>query len=317
METFFKRKTRPRQSSGSALGQDLGERSVPYSQLAPARNIPVAVSTVSHGMRSNLGPVISAPITNPTLTPNGTELNKFAQSRTRTERERVYLDATGASPYAPGSPSASVSTADSSTIYSDSEAISTKRPVRAYRQSGSGSSLTDFGVPSPTSPNGRHRPLLADPNATIRPTSTMTTSTSRSEKRVSQYTGLASPEFSNRHLSTISQHLSRLVSSEEFVFNRPESDEEIRRMFEDVIRSRGSHDKIPNLGVDQMWGMVYNDAHMTWKEMRNQEEQAKKTTPGQPVQGTPEWYIRKFLDRTMTPKQATGLEVTLRTGQLQ
>ncbi len=286
METFFKRRTRPRQSSASTLGQDLGERSVPYNQLAPPKTMPVTVSTASHGIRTNPGAVISAPITNPTLTTNGTEINKFNQVRQRSERERVYLDA-GMNAYAPGSPSTSVSTADSSTIFGDSEVPSNKHTTRAYRQSGSGSSLTDFGVPSPTSPNGRHRTLIADHNATIRPSSTLTTSTSRSDKRASQYSSLTSPEFSSRHLSTLSQHLSRLAPTEEFVFPRPDSEAEIRIMFEDVIRKRDIP-TLPNLGVDQMWSVVYNDAHMAWKDMKQNEQQARNTHPGQPVQGTPE-----------------------------
>ena len=82
METFFKRRTRPRQSSASGT-QDLG--SVPYNQLAPPKTMPVTVSTASHGIRNNPAAVISAPITNPTLTANGTEINKFAQGRTRSE----------------------------------------------------------------------------------------------------------------------------------------------------------------------------------------------------------------------------------------
>ena len=313
METFFKRRTRPRQSSAS-LAQDLGERSVPYNQLAPPKTMPVTVSTASHGIR-NPGAVISAPITNPTLTSNGTEINKFNQGRQRTERERAYLDA-GITLFPPGSPSTSVSTADSSTLYGDSEIPSNKHTTRAFRQSGSGSSLTDFGVPSPTSPTSRHRTLMPDHNATIRPTSTMTTSTSRSDKLTSLYSGLTSPEYSSKHLSTLSQHLSRLNPSEEFFFPRPNDDNEIQAMFDEVIRKRDIP-KMPVMSAEQMWSVVYNDAHMAWKDLRTQEQQARTGHPGQPTQGTPQWYIKKFLDKTITPKQATGLEVTLRTGQMQ
>ena len=123
MDTFFgKKKNRPRQSSAST--NELSERSVPYHKLGPPSRSPVTVNTVSQGLRSNPGAVISAPMTNPTLTADGTELNKFAMAKQRADRERVYRDA---SPFGrPGSPSTSISTADSSTLYNDSESSASK-----------------------------------------------------------------------------------------------------------------------------------------------------------------------------------------------
>src|SRR6266508_6141311 len=94
MDTFFGlRKNRPRQSSVSA--QDLNERSVPYDKTVPARS-PIEVATVNQGIRG-----ISAPNTNPSLTVSGTEMNMF--------RVRRMDD----------SPTTSLSTPDSSTIYDE------------------------------------------------------------------------------------------------------------------------------------------------------------------------------------------------------
>jgi cytokinesis protein len=66
--------------------------------------------------------------------------------------------------------------------------------------------------------------------------------------------------------------------------------------------------------------MVYNDEHLRWKEERAREEQSRRQKEmGQPAQimtESPEWYIQKFLDKTITPKQAGGLHVSLRSKEM-
>ena len=77
-------------------------------------------------------------------------------------------------------------------------------------------------------------------------------------------------------------------------------------------------DDIPHLSIDQKWHIVYNDEQMRWADERRREEQSRKQNEsGQAAafsEGTPEWYIRRFMDRTITPKQAASLLVSLRTG---
>ena len=196
MDSFFgKKKSRPRGSSISGGG--LEERSVPYNKLAPPPRSPVTVNTVSQGLRSNPTAVISAPITNPGLTATGTEMNKFTQSRTRSERERAYREGAGINPYGnrPGSPSMSVYTADSSTIYNGSDAASTKASARKVRQSGSNASMSDFVLGSPTSPGMRHRTLQPD-TTPVRPSST------HSSNRLSMLApSIISSDSHSRHLS--------------------------------------------------------------------------------------------------------------------
>lgn len=66
--------------------------------------------------------------------------------------------------------------------------------------------------------------------------------------------------------------------------------------------------------------MVYNDEHIRWKEEKTREDQTKRQNEtGQPasiVESTPEWYIKKFLDKTITSKQAGSLLVSLRSKEL-
>ena len=59
---------------------------------------------------------------------------------------------------------------------------------------------------------------------------------------------------------------------------------------------------------------------MRWGEERRREEQARRQNDtGQAAafsEGTPEWYIKKFMDRTITPKQASSLQVSLRSKEM-
>ncbi|KAJ3555998.1 hypothetical protein NM688_g2271 [Phlebia brevispora] len=315
MDTFFgKKKNRPRQSSVST-NNELSERSVPYHKLGPPVRSPVAVTTVSQGIRGNPTTVISAPMTNPTLTASGTEMNKYAITKQRTDREHSYREA---SPFGrPGSPSTSISTADSSTLYTESETSAAKAYARRIRQSESGSSMTDFGMPSPTSPSGKHRTLNPDsaPPSSRPPSGFTSPSTPRfDDKRSSRYTSL-SYETHHPHLSSISQHLYRHGNSEEFYFPRPENEEDIEALFDNICRTR-ELGEIPNLSIDKKWEMVYNDEQLRWKEEKQREEQAKRQMeaghPAAIIEGTPEWYIKKFLDKTVTAKQASSLLVNLR-----
>ena len=315
MDSFFgKKKSRPRQSS-VATNQGLDERSVPYHKLGPPQRSPVTVNTMSQGLRGNPSTVISAPMTNPTLTASGTELNKYAIAKNRAERDRSYRDI---SPLRrPGSPSTSVSTADSSTLYNDPESPAPKTNARRFRQSESSSSVTDFGIPSPTSPSSRPRTLMVDNSApSSRPGSVAPTIASQrtDDKRSSRYAASLSSYESHGHLSSISAHLHRHGGSE-FSFPRPDDDEEIEALFENIKRTRGLHE-LPNLTIDQKWNMVYSDEQLRWKEEKQREEQGRRQLEsGQPafsIDGMPEWYIKKFMDRTITPKLAAGLLVSLR-----
>lgn len=320
MDSLWGRKSKtqkPRQPSLSGL-DSLHERSVPYDKLGPAPRSPIPVGTVSQGLRN---PIISAPITNPTLTANGTELNKYSMYNSKADRDRAYAIANEANGR-PGSPTASVSTTDSATLYNDSSANTANRPKtpssRQMRRSEASSSsgrqspsLADFGqMPYPPSPS----PFNVA-QATVRPMSTP-----RSD-RGSRYAPSTTSEGPS-HLSHLSQHFyhhSRHGNADDFNFPRPDNDEDIEALFENVRRTRDLGE-MPSLSIEQKWHMVYNDEHIRWKEEKTREDQTRKQNEtGQPasiVENTPEWYIKKFLDRTITAKQAGSLLVSLRSKEL-
>lgn len=152
--------------------------------------------------------------------------------------------------------------------------------------------------------------MASDSSSTIRPSSSATTITSRASNYTSS---LTSPDSQHRHLS-LTSHLIR-HGQEEFDFLRPENDEDIEVLFEAIRRERDLGE-LPNLTIDQKWHMVRSNEQIRRKEERNKEEQARKQAesgqPAQLIQETPEWYIKKFMDKTITAKQAGALQVSLR-----
>lgn len=307
---FGRKKARPRQSSVSV--QDLNERSVPYDKLSTPSRSPITVGTINQGLKG-----ISAPNINPALTTSETELYKFTM---QAQRNKLQKDDPYVQHLRQDSPIESISTGDSLTLYSDANEVTSRVPsphsqsTQVHRSEASTSSsrsenMVDFGQ-YPVS-------QLYNSFATVRPTSAVS---SRSDiNRNSKYTpSLASPE-GGPHQSHVSQFYHRHHHSENFQFPRPETDEEIDLLFENVKRTRDVA-ALPNLSVDQKWSMVYNDMQIRWKEEKHREEQSRKQNEagqsGAILTESPEWYIKRFLDKTITAKQAGSLLVSLRSKEL-
>jgi cytokinesis protein len=305
MDTLFsRRKQRPRNSSLS--GQDLAD-SVPYDRL-PSTRSPLTVGTISQGLRGTPSTsVISAPLTNPTLTAHGTDLNSNFQNlqRSRLERDRANTASTG------NRPDSSFSTADSSTLYNESVVSFTgKRPktpashhklrkseasTSSGRRSPSGS---EFGsIPVPASPSVSNTTLRAT-HAPDNPSSRFSSATVHSDSHSS-------------HLS----HIFHKQHTEEFDFPRPDNDEDIEALFARVAQQRDLHN-MDNLHIDQKWNIVFAAEQMRWQDEKNRGEQARKQgetgQAGISGERSPEWYIRKFMDGTITAKQASSVWVSLR-----
>lgn len=308
---FGRRKTKGRQSSIS----DLNEVSVPYDRLAPAPKSPLPAGARGTGF-------ISAPITNPTLTTTGTELNKYAIERSRNDRARAYEQHLPRS----GSPS-TISTVDSSsTLYSDSNNSYTTTKLQKTARQTRRSELSSPSVPpSPGMSDFGHLSTGAMgffpatiPASSMRPVSS---ATHKSESnRGSKYApSLTSSEGGSHH-----SHLSHFYhphrshgGPDVFDFPRPETDEEIDALFEKVRQTRDIGDLPSQLSTEQKWHMVYNDWQIRWREEKEQSRrQVEHGQSGAIVKESPEWYIRKFLDKTINAKQAGSLLVSIRSKEL-
>jgi cytokinesis protein len=290
---------KPRQRQPSLSGHDLGERSVPYDQLAAPIRSPIPVSTPTQGLRG-----ISAPHTNPSLTDGGTEFNLYTMQK----QKRAYDQPPIKRPAS--STNSTLSTADSSTLFEESNPplYARPHPARTHRSEQSTSNRSpnpvDFGQYPPNDSS----------STSSRPASALTSKSD--SNRSSRY----APSFeTSSHLSTLSQLYHR-HGGDSFYFPRPDSDAEIEALFENVKRTRDFPDLPRDLTVDQKWHLVYNDEQIRWGKEKQKEEQAKRhKDSGQsnaPLTDSPEWYLKKFVEKTITSKQVQSLGVSLRSNEM-
>jgi len=251
--------------------------SEPYEELASSPRTLIGIT--SQALRGSVPSTIPATNTNPTLATDGTEFNSFIMDRSNQEQLYVSLP-----PIRPLSLRKSPSTTtDSSTIYSESDESrrSTTSISETSVSSGSGSpSVSDFGG---------HRSQGKSPNrqATL-PTARATTQP-----------GHAPPD-------PPSHAIRKRVRSGEFHFPRP-NDDEVELLFRKIMRSLDLGDTVPKMTTEQKWKKVYNVEHLRWSEEPRQQNK---------VQGSPQWYIQRIMDGTITREQVSSLEVCLRTNRL-
>lgn len=99
---------------------------------------------------------------------------------------------------------------------------------------------------------------------------------------------------------------------DDFNFPRPDDDGEIEALFENIVRTRDLG-KLPPLTIDQKWHMVESDERIRWRDEKTKAKKVpEQSRPGGFEEGSPEWYLTKFLENSITPKGASGLLVSLR-----
>jgi cytokinesis protein len=344
MDSLFGRKRpkgdrdQPKAQRVPSLGTaELSAHAVPYDKLAPSARPPIP---------------ISAPITNPTLTATGTEFNIHQIQKARADRERTYALANGGSGAGAGtrqsSPAPSTSTGDSafysdgpvssssaSTMTAGSSRTSSAAAARRTRQSSASATSSRRSPSGADFPSGAGSPHSTPPSA-YPPTPTaghrpMSGATARSDSnRSSRYAPSFTSADSHAH-HPHTQQLAQALGLREpggFHFPRPERDEEIEAMFEDIKAARDVSGR--NMTLEQKWTMVHSAAQLRWEEERKRAAaQARARTAGEAgggggppasqvvnAEGMPGWYIMKFLDKTITAKQAQGLAVSLRSMEI-
>ena len=296
--TFGRRKPRPRQSS--ITGSDLGGRSIPYDRLAPSAKSPILVSPVSSSFNRATG--ISASITNPTLTDQGTELNIRQLQKGKVQRDRMY-----------------------EALYAQDAAAAVKRQKQLQEQQ----FQLDLS-PSPTKESSKTRSIgdmnfnsSAQTQCTLhsRPTDVSTIRPRYASSVTSNGFDHTSVSSHRRDVLPIPGVRHSVQPIEEFHFPRPQNPEHIEAMFGEV-QSRLEVDG-SRLGLEQKWLLVYNDAQIRWKEGRTRQEQRRKSAAQGSlaqsvyIKDTPEWYLKKFMDQTITAKNVGRLTVSLRTSPVE
>ena len=123
---------------------------------------------------------------------------------------------------------------------------------------------------------------------------------------------------------------SAYFSPDGFHFPRPTDDRVIEQQFVDMMNKR-NFQAMPEQAKRQMlaypankkWQLVHQDKMMEWQGEQKRRHAARNTVmsiDGAPSimskadeEGSPEWYVRKVMNDTITPKQLGSLSVSLRT----
>ena len=305
-------KNRPRQSSG-----DESSAFEPYEELAPFLRTLIPVGTSPQAPHGSGPSAIFTAIADPILTTDGTELDFITMDRPKDERDQLHVSLP---PIRPLSLRKSPSTVDSSTIYSGSDESS------SYRRSTTSISETSvssgMGSPSVSSFDNYYSQRKYANEETTRPTPRAKTRSERASMSTGSIISDSPPLRRNSPHTGNTPYLNRPTTRDGvFYFPRPDNDEEIEAWYRETKRSLDIGDNITlNITVDQKWQLVYNAELQRWSEERKREKQTKKqteTVQSTPLaEGSPEWYIQKFMDQTITPGRVSSLEVSLRTHQL-
>ncbi|TVY50929.1 Cytokinesis protein sepA [Lachnellula cervina] len=136
-------------------------------------------------------------------------------------------------------------------------------------------------------------------------------------------------KFPHHHVSGFNSPSSSGQGQDAFNMNKPTDDRVVEEMFLALMQKRGWHN-LPDQARRQMmayppakkWTLVHQDRLTEW-----QGEQKRRTTtktPGQygsamdmlanaEEEGTPEWFVKKVMDNSISAKQLQSLAVSLRT----
>lgn len=83
-------------------------------------------------------------------------------------------------------------------------------------------------------------------------------------------------------------------------------------LFQEMLRDRAVGDLPASLDLDTKWKLVAEHLRVTANAKRN--TAYSSSANGVPEKGSPAWYLRKFIDQSITAKEVSGLSVNLRTG---
>ncbi|KAF8427296.1 hypothetical protein EV426DRAFT_529656 [Tirmania nivea] len=109
---------------------------------------------------------------------------------------------------------------------------------------------------------------------------------------------------------------SSTFSPQEFNFPRPHDDRIIEQLFLELMIKRGwtnlpeqARRQMQAYPADKKWTLVHQDKLTEWQA----DEGGRGGQTGAQREGSPEWFVKKVFDRTITTKQLQSLSVSLRT----
>ena len=193
-------------------------------------------------------------------------------------------------------------------------------PSSAYGRTSFDQSSIDSGTERSSIFSSGSSSKTALPTSTSKTSLTPSYNSSRESHRLTKFPSQYGASGMNSSLS--------LGSQGEFSFNRP-ADDKVEELFLELMQKRGWHN-LPEQARRQMmaypaakkWTLVHQDRLTEW-----QGEQKRKTAVRQTGQygfamemlanaeeeGTPEWFVKRIMENTLTAKEMQSLAVSLRT----
>ncbi|WPH01200.1 Hypothetical protein R9X50_00403600 [Acrodontium crateriforme] len=130
----------------------------------------------------------------------------------------------------------------------------------------------------------------------------------------------------NAHMSTAS---TASFSPDGFLFQRPSDDRIIEKEFLDLMLKRGwkslpeqARRQMEAYPISKKWMLVHQDRLAEWQgeqKRRGAQRSTMQSMDGFSImgkaddEGSPQWYVKRIVDNTITPKQLQSLSVSLRT----
>ncbi|CAK1361492.1 Cytokinesis protein sepA [Cercospora beticola] len=145
------------------------------------------------------------------------------------------------------------------------------------------------------------------------------TTSSRDRDRGHNYLNVSNP---SAHSSTMS------FTPEGFLMQRPSDDRIIEKEFLELMLKRGwkslpeqARRQMEAYPISKKWTLVYQDRLAEWQGEQKRKHMSRNTMTSMQgfdigrmdEEGSPEWYVRRILDNSITPKQLQSLSVSLRT----
>ncbi|KAJ9366839.1 hypothetical protein DTO282F9_8106 [Paecilomyces variotii] len=304
--------------------------SIPFESLPADHRSPIPIETVSRPE--------SSPRKEPTPSHLAKETSDFHQYPVWNPpaQQNVYSHPTGPRPppHVSNTTMAASSTGDRGTRYQQwgrpgssaaNAGFSHHSTSTADSSSNSRISLDQMSIHSSVSSNTRGSSYFSDNN------SSRTLTTSHSADRNTQYS-TASNRYSNLQGSWLpGQPLEPPVPPvpPEQYLTRPRDDRVIDQLFLDLMQKRGWQN-LPEQAKRQMlaypaskkWTLVHQDRLTELQGEQRRKNNARQTYGSEAPsgllsrseeEGSPEWYVRKVMDDTITSKQLGSLSVSLRT----
>lgn len=113
---------------------------------------------------------------------------------------------------------------------------------------------------------------------------------------------------------------SSTFSPQEFNLPRPRDDRIIEQLFLELMIKRGwtnlpeqARRQMQAYPADKKWTLVHQDKLTEWQSEQKQKAQGNTGQTGAQVEGSPEWFVKKVLEGSITTKQLQSLSVSLRT----